>query len=174
MSVLVAVASRHGATQEIAAAIGVAIHAGGFRVDVVRLSDPPESGSRPDPSEYEAVVLGSGVYLGRWLAPAREFVLQNDEALRAMPVWAFSSGPIGDEHADAGQHAPVIALAATINPVEYRVFGGKLDRQGLGLVERVVVSAIRAQDEDDRDWDDITAWANGIADVLKARTVSRS
>jgi menaquinone-dependent protoporphyrinogen oxidase len=174
MSVLVAVASRHGSTEEIAEAIGIAIHGKGFRVDVVKLTDPAESGSKPDPAEYEAVVLGSGVYLGRWLAPAREFITMNDETLRAMPVWVFSSGPIGDHHAGDGEHAPVATLAATINPVGYRTFGGKLDRQGLGRVERVVVSLLKATDEDDRDWDDITSWACGIADVLQARAVPTS
>jgi menaquinone-dependent protoporphyrinogen oxidase len=173
MSVLVAVASRHGATEEIAEAIGMVIHKNGFRVDVVKLTDPAESGSKPDPAEYEAVVLGSGVYLGRWLAPARRFITLNDEALRARPVWAFSSGPIGDHDAGDAEHASVVNLAAAINPVECRIFGGKLDRQGLGPVERVVVASIRAQDEDDRDWDEITAWADGIADVLKARSSER-
>jgi len=111
MTVLIAVASRHGATEEIAEVLGKLIHAHGFAVDVVRLPDSTEYGPRPDPAQYDAVVLGSGVYLGRWLAPAREFVRANTHTLAVMPVWAFSSGPIGPT-AD-GQQAKVAALLSS-------------------------------------------------------------
>lgn len=166
MSVLVAVASRHEATEKIAEAIGKSIHTSGFAVDVVRLTDPPESGSRPDPAGYAAVVLGSAVYLGRWLAPARKFLADNKEALTAMPVWTFSSGPIGQNHVGDEDAVALTHIAAEIDPVDSRVFGGKLDRHRLGLGERALVTLIRADDEDNRDWDEISAWADGIAAEL--------
>jgi len=45
---------------------------------------------------FDAVVLGSAVYAGHWLKPARELVDRSRDALAARPVWLFSSGPIGD------------------------------------------------------------------------------
>lgn len=173
MSVLVAVASRHGATQEIAEAIGKALHGNGFAVDVVKLTDPAESGSRPDPEDYEAVVLGSGVYLGRWLGPAREYLRRNEKALAGMPVWTFASGPLGDLGAGPGQPRADAALVAAIGPVDYRIFAGRLDRRSLGLTERAVVAVMRARDEDDRDWEDITSWSDGIATTLRATAAPR-
>jgi menaquinone-dependent protoporphyrinogen oxidase len=166
MTVLVAVASRHGATQEIAERIGKAIHHAGFAVDVVKLVDSSEYGPRPDPAEYDAVVIGSAVYLGRWLAPAREFIRENAETLKSMPVWAFSSGPVGEQRADGDEGPTGAALLGPIDPVDHRVFGGKIDRAQLGPVEHAVVAVIRAPDEDDRDWDAISAWAGEISRAL--------
>jgi menaquinone-dependent protoporphyrinogen oxidase len=174
MPVLVAVATRHGATQEIAEAIGKTIHEAGFAVDVMKLADSSEYGPRPDPAQYDAVVLGSGVYLGQWLAPAREFVKANRETLEAMPVWAFSSGPIGADHVDDGQRPAVATLVADLKAVDYRIFGGKLDRGHLGLAERILVTVIRAGEEDDRDWDDVASWADGIAQALRATTTQQA
>jgi hypothetical protein len=45
---------------------------------------------------YDAVVLGSAVYAGHWLKPARALADRCAAALRARPVWLFSSGPVGD------------------------------------------------------------------------------
>jgi menaquinone-dependent protoporphyrinogen oxidase len=45
---------------------------------------------------YDAVVLGSAVYAGHRLKPARKLVDRCGAALAARPVWLFSSGPVGD------------------------------------------------------------------------------
>jgi menaquinone-dependent protoporphyrinogen oxidase len=174
MSVLVAVASRHGATQEIAESIGKRIHSAGFAVDVIKLVDPAESGSRPDPADYEAVILGSAVYLGRWLGPAREFAADHAQALAVMPVWAFGSGPVGEGSVSDAESGAVPALLARINPIEYRLFPGRVERDRLGRAEHLVVSAIRIGDEDDRDWDQITSWADGISQSLRAGATARA
>ena len=169
MSVLIAVASRHEATEKIAEKLGETIHASGFAVDVVRLTDPPKSGCRPDPADYDAVVLGSAVYLGRWLAPARKFLAENKETLTAQPVWTFSSGPIGQNHVGDADAVAVSQISAEIAPIDSRVFGGKLDHDELGWGERALVKLIRAGDEDNRDWDAISTWAEGIAAELVRR-----
>jgi menaquinone-dependent protoporphyrinogen oxidase len=49
---------------------------------------------------YDAVVLGSAVYLGNWMKPAKEFAVREAAALAAVPVWLFSSGPIGSPPED--------------------------------------------------------------------------
>jgi menaquinone-dependent protoporphyrinogen oxidase len=59
---------------------------------------------------FDAVVVGSSIYTGRWLKPAKELVERNAEALRARPVWLFSSGPLGDPpkpEADPADTEPV-------------------------------------------------------------------
>lgn len=166
MTVLVAVASRHGATQGIAEEIGKIIHHAGFAVDVVELTGSSGYGPLPDPAGYDAVVVGSAIYLGRWLGPARDFVQENVEVLKEKPVWAFSSGPIGggEDTAAAGEGA-----IGQFAPLDQRTFGGKLDRNDLGFAERVLVKAMRIADEDDRDWAEIRTWAEGIAGTLTAR-----
>jgi menaquinone-dependent protoporphyrinogen oxidase len=46
--------------------------------------------------EFDAVVLGSAVYMGQWMKPARELVEGSSAELAARPVWLFSSGPVGE------------------------------------------------------------------------------
>jgi menaquinone-dependent protoporphyrinogen oxidase len=164
--VLVAVASRHGATREIAQAIAARLEQGdaGRAAGVTAVLCPVDQ--RPDPARYDAVVLGSAVYVGRWLEPARDYATAFAAALRARPVWLFSSGPIGeppfppDEPHDAGPIRQVTGAR------DHRVFPGRLDRQLLGFGERAMVTAMRAPLGDFRDWDAVRAWADAIAEEL--------
>jgi menaquinone-dependent protoporphyrinogen oxidase len=68
MRVLVTVATKYGATEEIAQVIGEVL--GEHRLEATIL--PPEQVEGVD--GYDAVVLGSAVYAGHWLKPARELV----------------------------------------------------------------------------------------------------
>ena len=91
--VLVVVASRHGATAEIGAALARSIQESRRRGLAVV---PMPVDQRPDPAAFDAVVVGSAVYAGEWLEPAREYVTTHADVLRTRPLWLFSSGPIGD------------------------------------------------------------------------------
>jgi menaquinone-dependent protoporphyrinogen oxidase len=160
MKVLVAAASRYGATQEIAEAIGRVLADHGLDVEVGRVE------GRFDVTCYDAVVLGSAVYMGNWLAPARRFVEEYGE-LASRPTWLFSSGLLGSPlrpHEDeAVQIAPIWTKTRA---GEHRVFGGKLDKRQLSFSERAVMHAVRAPEGDFRDWNDISAWAASIAEML--------
>jgi menaquinone-dependent protoporphyrinogen oxidase len=90
MRVLVTAATKYGATAEIAAAIAEVLDEHGLEATVL----PPEQVNGVD--GYDAVVVGSAVYAGHWLKPARELVEQHGGALASRPVWLFSSGPVGD------------------------------------------------------------------------------
>ncbi len=162
MTTLVTAASRHGATHEIADAIGRTLAERGLDVRVVRAEDV-------DAVEgYDAVVIGSGVYAGHWLEPARRLVEEHRDELSRVPTWLFSSGPIGEPPRPDDAHAvDVDALVAAVAARDHRVFAGRLDRHRLGFGERAMVFAFRAPDGDFRDWDAIAAWASGIADELQ-------
>jgi menaquinone-dependent protoporphyrinogen oxidase len=163
MKVLVTAASKHGATAEIAQAIGEALAERELDVTVM----PSEGVSAVD--GYDAVVAGSAIYAGHWLKPAKELVQRNAEALSARPVWLFSSGPVG-EPPKPEEEQPVDAaemLEATAAR-EHRVFAGRLDRSRLGFAEKAIAVALRAPEGDFRDWNEIRGWASGIADQLQA------
>jgi menaquinone-dependent protoporphyrinogen oxidase len=162
MTILVAAATKHGATIEIAEAIGRVLDEAGLATSVDLVGEV----ASVDP--YEAVVLGSGVYVGHWLAPARAFAERNAEALRARPTWLFSSGPIGDPPRPETEDAvKVDDLMATTGAREHRLFGGKVDKHQLGFGERAVMLAVGAKDGDFRDWEAISAWAREIAATLR-------
>ena len=90
MKVLVCAASKYGATGEIANAVADVLAERGLEVTVI----PPEQVGAIE--QFDAVVLGSAVYMGQWMKPARELVDRSAAALAARPVWLFSSGPVGE------------------------------------------------------------------------------
>jgi menaquinone-dependent protoporphyrinogen oxidase len=92
MRILVSAASRHGSTAETATRIAGSLRAG-LPADVV--VDALPAAEVGDPTSYDAVVLGSAVYLGRWLDDARRLA-ERIAAQPPRPVWLFSVGPIGD------------------------------------------------------------------------------
>jgi len=160
MRVLVTAASRHGSTEDIAAAIVRVLHLRGLAADLV---EPAEV---TDLSEYDAVVLGSAVYAGRWMAPATDLVARFRPQLAGRPVWLFSSGPVGSP-ANPAEGPAVSKLMEQTGALGHRVFAGKLDKAELGRLERTMVRAVRAPEGDYRNWDDIAAWATSIADDLR-------
>jgi len=164
MRVLVSAASRHGATHEIAAAIADGLGRRGVTADF----RPAEGLAGLD--GYDAFVLGSAVYVGRWLDPARSLVEDNASALADAPVWLFSSGPLGPPDAlkPEGDPVDVAGLVETTGAAGHRVFAGRLDRDLLGFGEKAVVVAVRAPEGDFRDWDAIDAFAGEIAAELTA------
>jgi menaquinone-dependent protoporphyrinogen oxidase len=163
MRVLVSVASRHSSTREIATAIARVLEAEGVKVDVV----DPELVRSVGP--YDGVVLGSAVYAGRWLAPARDLVDREVDRLRERPVWLLSSGPIGNPPKPDEVPPDGIAIQDRVVALDHQVFEGRLDRSSLGLGEKLIVAAVRAEPGDYRPWDDVLEWARWIASALQER-----
>ena len=161
MRVLVSAASRHGATAEIAAAIASGLTATGHEAVV------EEPDSVDDVRAYDAAVIGSAVYAGSWLQAAEELIDRNLYALREMPVWVFSSGPIGDPPRPVQESPDGVAIADQVHAREHRTFAGELDRRQLGAGEKVVVAVVRASSGDFRPWADILAWSRSIGEALK-------
>lgn len=162
MRILVTTASKHGATAEIGGAIASHLASLGHDVDV---RDPAMV---RDLDGVDAVVLGSAVYAGHWLKPARELVDRMGPKLRDLPVWLFSSGPVGNPPKPLQDAVDVAGAVATIGALEHRVFAGFVDKARLSLAERAMVRAFHAAVGDFRDWDLITAWAGEIDTHLHA------
>ena len=168
MKVLVSAASKHGATADIARAIGNTLESAGIDVEV----RPPEDVSSFEP--YDGVVLGSAVYAGRWLGPMKRLIDREVPALIHKPVWLFSSGPIGDPPKPLDEPADARGLRERIHALDHQVFPGKLDRRSLGLAERAIMSVVHAPDGDFRTWEPVASWARTIADTLKATVVEKA
>jgi menaquinone-dependent protoporphyrinogen oxidase len=165
MRILVSAASRHGATAEIAEAIAATIRESGIEVD----SLPPEEVTGLD--GYEAAILGSGIYAGRWLEPARRLVERHHAAFVEREVWLFSSGPIGEPLQPTEEPHDGAELVQRLAAREHRVFAGKLNRGDLGWVERTITGMLKAPDGDFRDWEEIRAWAREIVASLQPSEV---
>jgi menaquinone-dependent protoporphyrinogen oxidase len=163
MKVLVAVASKHGSTREIADVIAEELRHDDIDAEVEDVS--AETRLRG----YDAVILGSAVYMGNWLPEARNFVEHHQAALSKLPVWLFSSGPLGTDdpqpHDDPNK---IIAPMGKILARSHKVFVGKLDPSELGFGERFAAKLVHAPYGDFRDWDEVRKWALEIATELHA------
>lgn len=164
--VLVAYASKYGATAEIAEKIGQALRQAGLRADVL----PADRVS--DLTPYGAVVLGSAVYIGRWRKEAVRFLQANEKTLAERPVWLFSSGPTGQGdpvELVQGWRFPKAqqAIADRIKPRDTAVFHGYNNPKKMNFIERWMIKNVKAPVGDFRDWEAITSWATAIADALK-------
>lgn len=163
--VLVAYASRHAATAEIAAAIAAELEAAGCSAVLAEVR------AIQDLDGFDGVVVGSALYLGRWDEAALALVRRERERLAAMPTWLFSSGPVGVGPATARperlpQPDVVAALAAEIG-AHATTFGGRVDPTEGGFEMEIMASAGLTGDW--RDFARIRSWARGIAGDLLAR-----
>jgi menaquinone-dependent protoporphyrinogen oxidase len=161
MRILVAYASKHGSTKGIVERIAARLRAAGNEVELGSVAEIADVGT------YDGYVIASAVYYGSWMKEATAFVESNTAWLARRPVWLLSSGPVGPAAPADPKELP--ALREAIAPLDHRVFYGALDRHGLSIGERIVVSAVKAPDGDYRDWHEIDAWADEIASEL-ART----
>jgi menaquinone-dependent protoporphyrinogen oxidase len=166
MTVLVAAASKHGATGEIAARIGARLAEHGVDVQVKNLEHVT------DISGYDAFVIGSGIYLGTWLKNARRFLDEHADELAQRPTWLFASGSIvGDPPVADDPNALRAGLADRLVELtharEHKLFAGKLDTNTLGLFEKIAVGGAHASEGDHRDWQALDLWADAIAHELE-------
>jgi menaquinone-dependent protoporphyrinogen oxidase len=121
-------------------------------------------------SWYSGFVLGSGLYLGRWLPGAEHFVEEYADQIRQRPTWLFSSGQLGEAKPAEPIHADVLErLMAQTGAIEHHLFGGRLVLDHLNRTERFIARWVGAGDCDHRDWDEIERWTAHIADELHQR-----
>jgi menaquinone-dependent protoporphyrinogen oxidase len=184
MKILVAYASRHGATKGIAERIAQTLERAGLEATL-----KPADDAGPIDS-YDAFVIGSAAYMGGWMGEATSFVRRNRDVLALRPVWLFSSGPIGTELVDAKGRDQLVAsrpkefeeFARSIQPRDEQVFFGAYDpdAEAVGVAEGLMARFMRFMPAarsalpsgDYRDWPAIEAWAEGIARELQPVGVS--
>lgn len=161
MNVIIVVGSKHGSTRSIADAVGDELRDHGLDVSI---ADADHADIALD--SYDAAVIGSAVYVGRWMKDARTFLEVNRELLRKMPLWLFSSGPLDDGSDKPDDLADVREFADDVHARDHRTFAGKLDKADLSLAERAAVRMVHAPYGDARQWAEIRSWAKTIAAEL--------
>jgi menaquinone-dependent protoporphyrinogen oxidase len=174
MRILVAVAIRHGATREIAENIATAATSALTDAGVWPEAEVRDASLVTSVDGFDAVVLGSAVYMGHWLDPATKFAEAFEEELRRVPFWVFSSGPVGERQHPADEPAGAAELVMRLGARGHRLFAGKIDRHALHLPERAMVAALRVKDGDYRDWPSIRAWGREIGMSLAKAEVTGS
>lgn len=160
--VLVAYATRYGSTAETAGVVAEELRKQGLDATAENvLAIKMVKG-------FDAVVLGSPVYMGKWLVDIVEFVKTFRVDLSAIPLAAFTAGLTvcseGGDGGDGGKAAgeAVEAVRMYVDPVETGLFGGKMEKKGLSFADRAIITMVRAKEGDCRDWDAIRSWSKTL------------
>jgi menaquinone-dependent protoporphyrinogen oxidase len=162
--ILVAHASRHGSTREVAEAVATALRARGLAVDVLPAAEVGHL------RRYAGVVLGGAIYTGRLHKDARRFLARHHDALagRALAVFALGPRTLAPDDVAASRAQLDRALAGAPTPVSVAVFGGVIDPEKL----RFPFNRMPAGDA--RDWAAIEAWASALGPRLAPATARES
>jgi menaquinone-dependent protoporphyrinogen oxidase len=157
MTTLVAYASKHGSTHEVADAIADTLRDEQLEVEV------RDAGEVKDVSEYANVVLGTAVYMGRIRPEARDFLKRHGKELTGGRLALFAMGPSDTEQKslDAVRKELDKNLRKLPNaePAKVAIFGGVIDPSKLHF------PFSRMPASDARDWDAIRAWAREVAAI---------
>lgn len=152
--ILVAYASRYGSTREVAESVAATLREQGLRVEVL----PAGEVGTLDP--YSGVVLGGGIYIGRWHRDARGFAKHFQKELEGLPVAVFGMGPVDDSakgRAGSEQQLERALEKLPVEPFAVQVFGGAVDPAKLHFPFNRMPAA------DVRDWDEIHDWTVLVA-----------
>lgn len=161
-NVLVAYATKHGSTREVAEAIAATLCEQGVAVDVAA------AGETCDVTAYSGVVLGGALYMGRLHPDACRFAERHSTALGLMPLAVFAMGPKrleDDDVAGARKQLDVALDKLPISPQLVAIFGGVLDPTKLRFPWK------RLPASDARDWDAIRSWAEDAGALFATTAV---
>jgi menaquinone-dependent protoporphyrinogen oxidase len=184
MNSLIVYGTRYGATASTSEEIAKVLREQGFDVKVVNAKEEKTK----DISQYDLIVVGSGMQMGRWTGEAEDFLKKFRKELAQKKVAIFVSSmksvPEREGKKDELEKARKIDLDDKIvkhglHPVAIGFFGGVLDFNKMNVITRRTFGFIRPQLEKDgfkesqpgvyelRDWEEIRGWAKELA--AKAR-----
>ncbi len=159
-SILVAYATKHGSTREVAEAIAARLRQNGLD------ARPRPAAEVDDLSRFDGVVLGSAIYTGRLHADARRFLRRHRKALSKTGLAVFAMGPRTSESTEIDasrvqvEHA--LAKVPELTPISIEIFGGVVDPAKLSF------PFSRMPASDARDWVQIERWSDTISVRLGA------
>jgi menaquinone-dependent protoporphyrinogen oxidase len=157
--VLVTYASKYGSSGGVADAIGKELCSKGVAADVVLIKNAGNI------SSYQGVVIGSAIYMGKWMPEAVDFVKKNRDVLRQVPVAYFLvcmtlARPTEKNRAEVLSYVdPILKAVPEIKPVGIGTFAGALDYNNLSWLNKKILKSKGSPEGDFRDWNAIRAWA---------------
>jgi menaquinone-dependent protoporphyrinogen oxidase len=167
LSILFAYATTYGSTQEVAQSIAETLHGRDLDVDLQPARQVKSI------SLYQAVILGAPLYMFRWHADAKRFLVKFHGQLATIPVAVFALGPFHNKEEELmsarEQLDKELARFTWLKPAAQETFVGKFDPAALHFPYNLIGPLKQMPASDERDWPAIHAWAAGLADVFSTR-----
>ena len=166
-AILVAYATRHGSTVEVAETVAETLREAGLAVDLQPLRDVQTVAG------YRAIVIGAPLYMFRWHKDAKHFLTDHRQAITKLPTAIFALGPFEDKPEDwqgvRTQLDKELAKFPWLKPVDVEIVGGKFDPATLRFPFNLIPGLHKLPVSDIRDWEAIRTWANNLATTLQPR-----
>ena len=182
--ILIAYGTRYGATTSTSEEIAKVLRDEGFEVKVVNLKE----GKVKDITEYELVIIGSGMKINMWTSKAKAFLNKFSGELKKKKVAIFVSSGARALMEYKGEHDEIIRITKKyledkaskydLNPISMTMFGGIWDYNQMGKIYRKILDSEREnfipagfkETEpgvyDSRNWDEIREWASELARMI--------
>jgi menaquinone-dependent protoporphyrinogen oxidase len=164
--ILVAYASKCGATSDISVAITYALCAGGLSAEL-KIADHVASFEG-----YQGVVLGTAIYMGKPLKDAVSFIEKFGGKMAGIPFALFDVCLTMKEKTPENEKTALDYLNAithVVTPVKTAAFAGRINYATLPPLYRMFAQADTGgilAEGDFRDWTAIGTWAKDLGVVL--------
>ena len=175
--VLVVFATVSGCTATIASRIGCDLIGYGAKPFVASV----EECGRVIQGDYDAIVLGSGVRVGRWHRSARDWIETNAAVLRQTPLALFSVGLHGIRPDGTLDRASAQAdLTRVLSGVGVRASAGEAfipgwkRTDGFSSMEKLALRVYPLADGDYRDWNVVDRWLMDMGPRIMAQARERA
>lgn len=164
--ILLAYASVHGSTQEIAEQIAATMRNVGLDVDLQPARKVHALAG------YRAVVLGAPIYMFHLHKDALNFISRHKVTLMdGLPIAIFAGGPIEagkDQWGDIRKRLDQeLAKFPWLKPVAVEVVGGRFDPTKLHFPYHLIPALKQMPPVDLRDWTAIRSWASSLVQKLQ-------
>ncbi|MBN2734151.1 MAG: flavodoxin domain-containing protein [Methanomicrobiaceae archaeon] len=157
--ILVAFATRYNSTKEIAEFIAAILKEDGYDADSKNMLNIK------DIDNYDFIIAGSAIQMGKWLPEARDFMQMHKNYLNKVPLFVFSCGitlNTPDENATRKALFATDEIQQYVNPKEIGLFAGKLDENSLCDSDRELIILAKPECGDFRNLDAVKKWIKNI------------
>ena len=186
--VLVAYGSRYGCTEEVSQEIAKVLEKSGLSVSLFNL----ESSNRlPKIEEYDAILVGSGIKIGKWTKEADNLLKKNKESLKTKILGLYTCSGLAMENADKAKKMYIEEKMEKLG-IETQLFDAfpgrsllsdfDLSNPKIGFIERKIIENVaKAQAKDNkpiiiderwkndpRGWEEIRSFASKFAELVKS------
>ncbi len=157
--ILITYVSKTGTTEEIALKIGEILKEKGDVVDVKKVNEVK------DVSEYEIVILGTGVRIGKVFSESVNFLKKFKNELEKKKLYYFIVCLSVCEDTPENRKSLecyLNQLKNIVNPINYEFFPGRFYYSNVSPLFRPILKKVNIPEGDFVNWEKITTWINSI------------